>query len=124
MGFRLNKVDYENIVELRKSNQLKAGDWWYCPWYLDLDKFKRENHASFLSEHYLRDWNGLRDPVCIRLPGGDDWCIDQKSSNGSGWTVTGEEGLWTANPSILVPNYHGFLRDGVLSDDTDGRTYP
>lgn len=55
--------------------------------------------------------------LCICLPpngGMDYWFVDGAASNGPGWTRTGTVPNVTANPSILTPRYHGWLRDGVL----------
>ena len=51
--------------------------------------------------------------LVLKTPGGD-WAIDGPSSNGNGWTRTGEPPNITANPSILAGKYHGWLRDGRL----------
>jgi hypothetical protein len=79
-------------------------------------------NLGLLSIHYWRDWAGTREPLLVECPTGN-WIIDQTSSNGDGWTVTGTPPLLTARPSILLPGYHGWLTDGVLSDDLEGRTY-
>jgi hypothetical protein len=46
------------------------------------------------------------------------WCVDGPSYNnrvaGPGWTRTGQVPEVTAHPSILMTNYHGWLRDGYL----------
>jgi len=43
---------------------------------------------------------------------------------GDGWIVTGREPLITLSPSInIVGSYHGWLRDGVISDDCEGRRF-
>lgn len=97
---------------------IKPGQWWYCPWYLNEDG----SPIGFLSEFYTAHGLGKRPPVCIMLPGRDAktqgraWCIDSKSENGRGWMVAGEEGLWSASPSIQTPEYHGWLKAGILSD--------
>lgn len=75
----------------------------------------------FLSVHYWRDWADKRPPICIVLPNGEQWEIDRKSSNGSGWTVTGEWPNLTCSPSIAAKGYHGFLRGGEFTPDVDGR---
>jgi hypothetical protein len=66
------------------------------------------------------------DGKCLYVvtPGGH-WPIDHPSSgNGPGWTRTGTPPHVTAMPSInFVGRYHGWLSDGVLSPDLDGRTY-
>jgi hypothetical protein len=56
--------------------------------------------------------------LVVRLPNGADWHIDGPSYNagkpGSGWTRTGQVPNITATPSILMRDYHGWLRDGIL----------
>ncbi len=112
------------------QTNIQAGHWWPCPWYL----FEDGRPMHFLSVHYISDWMGKRPPVTIRLPGGADWILDGKSSNGLGWKVTGEEGLWTSVPSIQVDGfihegkvitqpYHGYLVKGTLSEDLGRRQY-
>jgi len=59
--------------------------------------------------------------LVIKLPCGDDWA--PVHPNGAGWDITGEPPNITASPSIMDEHYHGWLKDGVFSDDTDGRTY-
>lgn len=99
---------------------LTPGDLWFAPWL-----------TQQLSPEYVRDWQGKRPPLVMHLPDGSDWVVDgiARNMNGHGWTVTGEPPLLTASPSIGKYNsdgsfsYHGWLRDGVLSDDIDGRSY-
>lgn len=59
-----------------------------------------------------------RPPVCVKLPGGHEFVVDSKSSDGSFWSVTGEPPRLTVSPSIHVrapaPAWHGWLREGVL----------
>jgi hypothetical protein len=46
------------------------------------------------------------------------------SSNGvNGWTVTGTFPKITVTPSIGSSGYHGFIRDGYLEDDLEGRAF-
>lgn len=59
--------------------------------------------------------DGINLCVCLPPNGGlDYWFVDGAASNGPGWTRTGTVPNVTANPSILTPRYHGWLRDGVL----------
>jgi hypothetical protein len=51
----------------------------------------------------------------VLTPNGKEWCVDAKSSNGDGWVVTGDPPKITCYPSIVVPDYHGFLREGVFT---------
>lgn len=112
---------------------------WYVPWYYDPDDVKdtprREKYLemiakgekmNFLSVHYWQDWADKRPPICVLCPNGQEWCIDQVSSNGEGWKVTGEPPLLSCSPSIVVPGYHGFLgingvEPGWFTDDIEGR---
>ena len=81
-------------------------------------------HAkAILSEFYFRDHAGKRDPLIVILPDGNAWMIDRNASNGPGWEVSGDPPSLTARPSIATETYHGWLNDGVLSDDLEGRTY-
>jgi hypothetical protein len=74
--------------------------------------------------------------LVVKVPGRDGagnvrgflWPIDHPSSGGGpGWTRTGEPPNVTASPSINYAmgalGYHGWLQDGVLTDDCEGRTY-
>ncbi len=79
------------------------------------------NARGFLSPHYWRDWSTKRPPICVVCPNGEQWEIDRWSSNGTGWTVTGELPNITCAPSIVVTGYHGFLRNGEFTSDLDGR---
>lgn len=113
---------------LISSDNLKGrrpGDMWFMPWY--------EDHPM-LSPEYNRDWKGKRPPICIVLPNGHDFIPDMKFAdlNGGfkehGWTITGEIPNITISPSINQVGknengYHGWLINGILSDDIEGRTY-
>lgn len=81
------------------------------------------------SEHTLRDappgamyiatWFHEKNHLHVCLPPNgalDYWDVDGPSSNGNGWTRSGEPPNVTASPSILTPRYHGFLRAGWLEE--------
>jgi hypothetical protein len=60
----------------------------------------------------------------VRLPGINDWCIDRPGTNGCRWTRTGEPPNVTVSPSInYVGSYHGWVQNGYVSDDVDGRKF-
>lgn len=89
-----------------------------------METFLEPQNRHRLSPEYLRDWDGKRPPLMICTPDGNWWMVDCLSSNGvSGWTITGEPPNLTAHPSIGSSDYHGWLKDGVLSDDLEGRSY-
>lgn len=123
--------------ELRdlSNSFLPAGSMYFCPWYFDPEKaadratlpqLRASAEADpaavnrHLSVHYLRDWADKRPPLMIVCPDFRPWCPDQRSSNGTGWTVTGEAPAITCAPSIwtsmgATDAYHGFLQDGVFT---------
>jgi hypothetical protein len=123
------------------AEALGLGAMWECPWYYDPNDEDQERRArrdnalkgiadgtfglrqTYLSAHYWKDWSDKRPPLCVICPDRSVWCIDARSSNGSGWTVTGTPPKITCIPSILVKGYHGFLQEGVFTPDIDGRKY-
>jgi hypothetical protein len=106
---------------------LPPGSMWFCYWYLDPSKPEDVERAkkyleqsklkklSFYARFYLETWSLVRPPISVLCPSGSEWCVDQVSSNGEGWQVTGDPPRITCQPSIVVPGYHGFLRDGVFT---------
>lgn len=100
---------------------------WMNAWYFDpkgeCPNMMCKKGDSFLSIHYWRDWAHKRPPIEVVCPNGGVWCIDCKSSNGDGWTVTGEWPNITCTPSIVAADYHGFLRDGEFTPDLSGKTW-
>lgn len=101
-----------------KYKARKPGDMWYEPGVRDSKRG--------LSDWYLQH-NSHREPLMVCLPSNDGqhdfWMVDAKSDNGEGWQVSGEAPNITTAPSIKTEQYHGFLRDGILTDDIEGRTY-
>lgn len=108
---------------------LKPGAMWFAHWFFDpqdpehasrrdkaLASFKAgEKSRWYLSQMYWEQWSAKRSPICVLTPSGVEWCVDSVASNGPGWTVTGDAPLITCAPSIDVPGYHGFLRNGEFS---------
>jgi hypothetical protein len=106
---------------------------WLAHWYYDHDdpqvrvrrdkaiaaivdgSFGRGEKNYYLSRYYWQQWSDRRPPICVLCPNGREWCVDAKSRNGDGWMVTGDPPLITCEPSIQVPGYHGFLRNGVFT---------
>jgi len=122
---------YRNPKTGREGNMAygvgSPGAVYESPWYLHDD----DKPSSLLSDFYIQNWLGKRPPLTVVLPDGSHWCIDLKSSLpngqtgwGPGWTITGDSLHLTASPSINCPRYHGFLQNGVLTPDLEGRTYP
>jgi hypothetical protein len=98
----------------------EVGDVWYA-WTLDGAPL-----VGLLSVEYLRDWAGVRPPLVVRLPGRVDVCLDRQvdDEGGHGWVVSGDPPRVSVSPSVNVLGvYHGFVRDGVISPDLQGREY-
>ena len=78
--------------------------------------------ATWLHQlHGYRVIDGMT--LVVKLPGGGEWVIDGESQGGGYWNRTGKPPKITVRRSILASHYHGWLTDGVLSDDLDGRRY-
>lgn len=119
----------------RRGERPKPGDMWLDPRLVedaDIFAFYKKN---ILSPEYFRDWYGKRPPIWLCLPNGHYWLIDSRFGGGpggigkaNGWVITGEPPNLTAMPSINSirqdgNGYHGWLKDGALSDDLEGRRY-
>lgn len=115
-------------------HEFPPGTAWYQPWYVDplgedgdpmLTSPPDDSDRSLFSPHYWRSWADRRPPICVVCPNGELWEIDRRSSNGTGWVVTGDLSgdapSLTCSPSIVVHGYHGFLRDGLFTADVEGR---
>lgn len=103
------------------SSPKEIGDVWLS-WTLDGVDLR-----PFLSREYRRDWEGVRPPLIVRLPGPVDVCLDREvdDENGHGWTVRGYVHTLTVTPSVnILGVYHGFIRNGVVTDDCQGRHRP
>lgn len=79
--------------------------------------------AMFTLDITGNDPNGKTTTRAVVLPDRNIWPMDQPASDGGYWAITGEAPNLTARPSIMTPTYHGWLTDGVLSDDLEGRSY-
>jgi len=104
----------EDTGALLTLAEAEPGMLWDAPWFLGFNP----------------PWAGPDGrSLVMRLPGQGEWTIDGPATNGPGWERTGVPPKITARPSILshgsggVKGYHGWLTDGVLSDDLEGRTY-
>lgn len=110
---------------------VRIGDMWYSPWKTT-DDCPPAIRAD-LSDEYRRDWAGKRPPLVVVVPalshaGYRLIPIDEhytRPGETHGWAVTGEPPDITCSPSInAIGDWHGFLANGVLSDDVEGRRYP
>ena len=125
MPWRCQLLDHKPSV----STEARIGDMWYVALvdYRGEDRTRMERELS-------DDWRAQRAHtgriLYVMTPAGP-WCVDKRSFDGQqwgrGWAITGEAPNTTASPSINFAGemgYHGWLRDGWLSDDLEGRAYP
>lgn len=69
---------------------------------------------------WMESWKGPDGmSLVLKLPGNHDWMIDGPSTTHpapNAWTRTGTPPKITVSPSIVVPGFHAWLRDGVLTE--------
>lgn len=99
------------------------GAMWPCPNMIaEEGDYGLEYWRRYLSPEYLASTIQERPPIRVKLPSGDEFCVDQVASDGKGWTVTGTPPAITVQPSIHVQQasgdrasrWHGWLKNGDL----------
>lgn len=91
-------------TDLAGAAPAPPGAMWDCWWFIDADD----------------PWRGPDGrSLMVRLPSGEDWLIDGPSATGGRWSRHGEPPRLTVVPSIRSQRYHGFLTDGVFTEDMD-----
>lgn len=116
------------LVEVNAGREypdvVRIGSMWFAPWYLTLD-----HHRRYIGTKYFERWAAKRPPVVVYLPGNIAFCVDDAArQNGkiisAGWNVAGDAPLITVHPSINIGGiYHGYITNGIIGDDTEGRKY-
>jgi hypothetical protein len=103
------------------EEEYRPGACWYDEELLDWQ--------HLLSKRYL-SIKDTRMPIVVLIPDGNSlthFCVDffpTDNKEGS-WQVSGTLPAITITPSInLVGRYHGFIRNGILEDDCEGRRFP
>lgn len=107
--------------KLHLIKELPPGAMWDAHWFVDT-KEGMERYGG-------PDGKGW----CLMTPARVEWIVYSPSSDGNKWQVTGTIPKITVSPSIGInirgglahptKSYHGFLRDGILSEDVDGRKF-
>lgn len=82
-----------------------------------------DNPGTGFSRNFWQNGYGNRPSYMVVLPCGCPFHMDAATRDGGGWDVTGEAPNLTVTPSIGHEHYHGWLANGELSDDLEGRTY-
>lgn len=93
---------------------LPPGAVWRCTWMEDI----KDNP-------YANAWGEV---WAVQLPCMVEFLIYGKSQDGRGWNVSGELPRITVSPSILLQGgkdqaYHGYIVDGVIQEDCEGRKF-
>lgn len=116
----------------------QIGDCWYYPNWRDDSPFQEQMRQHFIdfqaSRQYVDQWADKRPPILVYLPPGFPFSPDERyrpadDSNveRNGWAVTGsiEDGSLVVSPSVnVVGTYHGWINNGGVSDDVEGRRFP
>jgi hypothetical protein len=90
--------------EIPMQMPMPVGSMWYADYYTKLGWIGPDGHC-----------------LAVETPGGL-WVVDQPSTQGRPWQREGTPPKVTARPSInIVGRYHGWLTNGVLSDDLEQR---
>ena len=123
----------------------RPGDCWYYPEWTEqahpyplVRNYFMEHQASV---QYIEQNARERPPIIVYLPlapgvgehSGFPFSPDEKYRGGQwganldrmGWTVTGrlEDSTLTVQPSVnVIGTYHGWIGNGMVSDDVEGRT--
>jgi hypothetical protein len=81
------------------------------------------------SEEWFKAHPGLDQPIGTGCRVGDTIWVETPggTANLANHQISGEGNNITVKPSILVTGheriYHGFIENGILTDDCDGRVY-
>lgn len=96
--------------KLYRLRDLPPGAVWRATWIEDAN-----------CHHY---GNAKGEVWAVQMPNMVEFLIFQKDNEGRGWDVTGELPKITLSPSInQVGSYHGYIQDGVISEDCEGRPF-
>lgn len=68
-------------------------------------------------------WQHPRRGLCVKLPGDVMWAMEEVSTDGkkTKWCILGTPPLISVTPSIDKGIYHGFITNGIISDDLNTR---
>lgn len=114
-------------VEYR-FRELPVGAMFYLPPNANMEHWPWYNaNVDDLSDFYKQN-NASRPPIFVILPGHNLFVVDGKcwdhGRKYGGWQVSGEAPNITVNPSIdLKGFYHGYLANGIIGDDVEGRIF-
>lgn len=119
----------ELAPDLRSLHHLHVGDMFFLPktehrsaWFKILQLY-----VNNLSDYYKEN-NSKRQPLFVMLPGKNLFCVDQKCITAGGWKggwiVNGTAPELTVYPAIHLQGlYHGWIRNGIITPDLEGRLF-
>ena len=131
MVWRCRLRSFDLSVNITRD-MLRVGDMFYADTTLDDQGYLKypfhEAKEQHLSQYYFQHNQQNRKPLIVVLPGFITCCIDGMCINNGvrygGWVVSGEAPDITVSPSINMSGlYHGFLKEGFIHDDVDGRVF-
>jgi len=103
---RLYKGSPDGNLYIRR--ELPPGAMWVVDW-LDSNIYKGPDGKA---------WS-------LMLPGGAEWLVYGPAGGGGKWDVQGVPPDITVSPSINCEGvYHGFVKQGLVAEDCEGRTFP
>lgn len=119
------------VFHAQEPEEWKVGDMWFVPEWAN---------SNIISKRYKEEYSKTRPPLKVILPSkysqhGDIFLIDRFGSDDpleKGWEVIiigelvdGQTPDITLKPSInCVGSYHGYITNGVITDDCDKRVFP
>jgi len=114
----------------QRPEDRKPGDMWPAPRILEY-AVPGGVYEHMLSPRYLAMPEPRRAPLVVCLPGGVDFVIDTRAWKdgvhyGDGWSLSGDPARsLTLSPSVNINGiYHGWIRDGVITEDVEARAFP
>lgn len=123
-------IEFFDTLEALYAKYGERGPWPVGVLYPDPDYLEHQIAGKpLLSPEYRQAWQGLRAPLAVELPCGH-FCVDMVTMadgvpGDHGWLVAGHPSALTLSPSINIKDgWHGFITNGVISDDVEGRTFP
>ena len=124
-------MPWEVVYHAAEPADWKVGDMWPAPEWTNSD---------IIGERYRTVYSKSRPPLMVVVPSvhstqGALFLVDRRghaSPKGEGWAVVingplvvGQRPDVTLMPSInCVGSYHGYIRNGIIADDCEGRKYP
>lgn len=122
---------WQIVYHAEEPQEWQVGDMWPVPHWAN---------SNIISKRYKEEYSKTRPPLKVILPSshskhGDIFLIDRFASddpNEKGWEVIlvgelvdGQTPDITLKPSInCVGSYHGYITNGVITDDCEKRSYP